>query len=143
MKTRTLIIFVLAGLLVAVFTPHQDVFAGGAEGFGYAADGGTIGDKEVWGVVVLNCAGNAAYGTLRVKSVENCVVAKDAEAFTFTLGCPADEAGFVNLVFFDANLFSGEIVHAVITKVKNFDQNGDIISFDAQIKDYTPPPPSS
>lgn len=91
-------------------------------------------DDVVWGVAVIHCTDNVA--TIRVKKVDsqNCVVATEAVVDTsWAGGClEADELvgeSFAsNISFFD---IQGT---PFISKVKNYKREGDVLSFDTQIK---------
>ena len=111
--------------------------------------GPTTGETEIWGEVVLDCAGPttyANYATLRVKRVVDCDIDTKAVIWTSSLNvCPdggLSETDVLNMVFTTIDLSDMGITGSpIVTKVKNFKReafpNDDIYSFDAQIKGCT------
>ncbi len=86
---------------------------------------------EVWGVIVMDCTNpSAIHGTFRVKAIDNCNVQTEAFAGTWPT-CPESATDPLGVDL--AGPIAG-IANPVITRVKNFHVQGDIVSFDAQIR---------
>jgi hypothetical protein len=100
--------------------------------------GATITGPEIWGVVVLNC--NGGTGTLRVKRVVDCNTETSAGIVTgwpvTPSNCPT-QASQVEGFDVGQSIF-GLPGTAFINKAKNFKKEGDIVSFDAQLKFWLP-----
>ena len=96
---------------------------------------GTIEGPEVWGVVVINCDTGAA--TLRVKRVVDCNVETEVE-FRTGVDCTALTETYVLYQALPGGSLFGDPREPILTKVKNFKKEADAVSFDAQIKFYTP-----
>jgi len=94
---------------------------------------------SMWAVgVIKGCGTGAIIGTLRVKKIEGCDVDTDPQAIT-DITCPLSGS---NILFY--RLPPGSVFgrcpsyEPIITKVKNFKNEGDIVSFDAQIQFVVP-----
>jgi hypothetical protein len=133
MKLRK--ILVIAGIVTAFIlaVPAGQVWAGADTP---PPTSGSIDGPELWGVIVLSGCGGTVNGTLRVKKIENCVVDTEAVALGWT-GCPANASAPLWVQLTGVTLFGDSRV-PIITKVKNFKVQGSVVSFDAQIKFYTP-----
>jgi len=129
-KTLSVSSFLAIGLALMI---SGTVFAGGGP---EPPAGATITGPEIWGVVVMNCDGGT--GTLRVKRVVDCNTQTSAGIVTgwpvTTSNCPIQASeveghniGSIGQVF-------GIPGTAFINKAKNFKKEGNIISFDAQLK---------
>jgi hypothetical protein len=103
--------------------------------------GATITGPEIWGVVVMNCDGGTA--TLRVKRVVDCNTETSAGIITGWPvnpgNCPV-QASQVEGIDIDQIIF-GLPGKAFINKAKNFKKEGNIVSFDAQLKFWLPATP--
>ena len=117
--------------LVAIFL--MPVFP--ALAFEPPPQGGTIVGPELWAVVVLDC-GSKMVATARVKRIVGCVVETQALLFTID-SCISSENDIlyqtISAILFNINL-DPNLLMPIITKVKNLNVNGNIVSFDAQIK---------
>ena len=127
MSIKMRIIGLVIGLALVV--PWSLAWSGG-EGTPPAAG---VSGPEIWGVVVIDCSIERA--TLRVKTIDNCVVETDAflEQWPEAL-CPATVA---QVLWTELSIdLSGMGITGtpIITKVKNFIVKGDVVSFDAQIR---------
>jgi hypothetical protein len=98
----------------------------------------TITGPEIWGVVVINCNATPKYITLRVKRVVDCNTQTEAQVTDQTpwlQTCPTqaqiEGQGLPGTTFF--GITGGS---AFFNKVKNFKNQGGIVSFDAQFKFY-------
>jgi len=125
--------FVMGGLMVALVMGISVVQV-------YAGEPTPPNDTEkiigptMWAVGVVDCdSTNSA--TLRVKKIDGCNVDTDAQSIQVT-GCPTSEADVLN-VRLQSSVF-GLPCQAIITKVKNFKNEGSIVSFDAQIQFVVP-----
>jgi hypothetical protein len=127
-KTLSVSSFLAIGLALMI---SGTVFAGaGPE----PPAGATITGPEIWGVVVLNCNGGTA--TLRVKRVVDCNTQTSAGIVTnwpvTTSNCPTQASQVEG--FSIGQSFFGIPGTAFINKAKNFNKEGNIVSFDAQFK---------
>jgi len=143
MNRRTLLMMVTLMAVITMLGSAPKVMAGGEPGSG----GERIIGPTMWGVGVIDGSGSAPYNaTFRVKIIEDCVVKTK----------PLNQENMIDLIITEPNLppienlpdeaddilgvriESGVIFDlpcvGVITKVKNFEQNGDLISFDAQVQ---------
>ena len=126
---------------LAVFGIGGQSFAGGPEN--NAPGTGNISGPELWGEIVYDS--NAGVASLRVKRIVDC----DVQTLAFlspnwNLGSITDvQTQLINLklgvTLFDINPDPNNPA-AIITKVKNFKQEGNtgLYSWDAQIKFWTP-----
>jgi hypothetical protein len=123
------------GVTLVVLMWGSTVFAGGGP---EPPAGATITGPEIWGVVVMNCDGGT--GTLRVKRVVDCNTETSAGIVTgwpVTISnCPT-QASQVEGFDIGQSVF-GIPGTAFINKAKNFKKEGNIISFDAQLKFWLP-----
>jgi hypothetical protein len=127
--------FLIGGLMVALITaiPGAFVFAGEPAP---PSDAEKIIGPTMWAVGVVECdSTNAA--TLRVKKIDGCNVDTDAQSVGSITACPASEADVINVRLLQGSVF-GLPCEAIITKVKNFKNEGSIASFDAQIQFVVP-----
>lgn len=136
---RNLKVSIMALLGVLVFSAL--VFAGSGEP---VADKGAVAPPEAWGVIVADFSEPAAaVVTIRVKRVVDCAVQTDVRTIfgTCTPGtdCYDQASDFLYLCLPGLNLFNGAIPNPVITKIKNPTPDGNVLSFDAQIMNYTGP----
>lgn len=92
---------------------------------------------QMWAVGVVDCGG-ASVATLRVKKIEDCNVDTDPQTQSVT-GCPANEADILYQRLATGSVFSLPC-EPIITKVKNFKTDGNLVSFDAQIQFLTTDP---
>ncbi len=129
MNIKNIFIAVAVASLFMISMPAGKVWAG-AEG-GQPPTGGISG-PELWGTVVIDCA--AKWATLRVKCVVDCNVETAAVSMSW-LTCPTTEKSPLYLVLTGVDLTSMGITGTpVITKVKNFKIEGNVASFDVQIR---------
>lgn len=135
---KCLYIALAAALALLVMVPP--VFAGG--GIEPPPPGATITGPEIWGVVVMNCpSGGDIFATVRVKRVVDCNTETEAKADPAwpAVDCPAAVADVEGQSLKpDGTTFFGLPGTAFINKVKNFKKQGDVVSFDAQFKFWTP-----
>ena len=130
MKNKKRLIGLVIGLVLVLSWSFS--WAGG-EGQPPAAG---VSGPEIWGVVVIDCLQGQA--SLRVKTINNCVV--DTDAFlSLWLQCPSTVSEILWFIMDPQaiNLTAMGITGApIITKVKNFElkNGGDLVSFDAQIR---------
>ena len=73
------------------------------------------------------------YATLRVKKIDDCNVDTAAQTMVVT-GIPLSEADILNVRLTKGSLFGLPNCTPIITKVKNFKIENNLVSFDAQIK---------
>jgi hypothetical protein len=127
------------GTILVVLLWSGTVFAGASPE--PVPPGSTITGPEIWGVVVIDCA--SGNGTIRVKRVVDCNTdtATKAGPWPVTTGtCPtkvADVEGFslpAGTSFFVPPIAGT----AFVNKAKNFKNEGNIVSFDAQFKFWLP-----
>jgi hypothetical protein len=131
MKTKHIFFSALVVSLVAILMAAGQVGAG-SEGKLPPGSEATISGPEIWGVVVLDCSRDMA--TLRVKRINNCDVETEAVMVPWVT-CPVTAADPVNVYLDGVNLTSMGIAQTpIITKVKNFEIQGNIASFDVQIR---------
>jgi hypothetical protein len=130
--------FLIVGLMVALVMgiSAAQVYAGEpAPG----ADEKIIG-PTMWAVGVVDCS-STPFGTLRVKKIDGCNVDEDALSGEGTeLGitvCPENAAQVLYARLPQGSVFGLQCV-PIITKVKNFKNEGSIVSFDAQIQFVVP-----
>jgi len=108
------------------------VLAGG--GFEPPPPNATITGPEIWGVIVIYCGGNN-WATVRVKRVVDCNVETQALVEPgWNLGCPATAAAIEGQSLPVGTTFFGITGTAFINKVKNFNNQGNVVSCDAQFK---------
>jgi hypothetical protein len=90
----------------------------------------------MWAVGVCDKTA-APYATLRVKKIKDCDVDTDPVKIIQLPSCPASEA---NIMYYrlDTGSVFGLPCEPIITKVKNFKADGDLVSFDAQIQFVVP-----
>jgi hypothetical protein len=96
---------------------------------------------EMWAVGIITDLGSGIVATLRVKKIEGCNVDTDPQIET---NLPALPQSSTDIIWF--RLESGSVFglcpiaghQPIITKVKNFKNEGSIVSFDAQIKFVVP-----
>ena len=131
-------ILLMAGLIAmfALLVPAGQVLAGGDPPISADLGAGSIQGPELWGVIVMDCSTTgSAPVTLRVKRIVDCNV-ETAATVGFFFNCPNVASDIpANALLTGISLFdiSGT---PVITKVKNFNRQGDACSFDVQIKFY-------
>jgi hypothetical protein len=129
------------GTILVVLLWSGMVFAGGGP---EPPAGATITGPEIWGVVVMNC--NGGTGTLRVKRVVDCNTETSAGIVTgwpvTPSNCPTQASGPNGVEGHNIGQIGQSIFGipgtAFINKAKNFNKEGDIISFDAQLKFWLP-----
>ncbi len=134
----------LYGLLAVTILLFGQVAAWAGTGWTEPPIGGEFVGPELWAVVVIDCSQAGDPGTLRLKRVVDCNVETLAFAGNIGVSCPsnAQEAEQISLTL-DLSSWSlppAGATDTVITKVKNFRSDGDIVSFDAQIKFFMPNP---
>jgi len=137
---RTIKICLFAGLLaiLTLLMPCSHVMGGG--GLEPPA-GATITGPEIWGVVVINCVSGEELATVRVKRVVGCNVETEALVEpSWTLGCPANAAALEGQSLLPGTTFFGITGTAFINKVTNFNNQGNVVSCDAQFKFWLPAP---
>ena len=131
---KTLIIVGLAAIFFAMSLGSQ-AYAGG--GIDPPAGCNNILGPEIWGVVVMDCTKTAF--TLRVKRIVDCNVETFSSVDTTSeYTCPATETDPIHTAFPGQSFFPGIAGYPIITKVKNFQIDGDSVSFDAQFKFCNP-----
>ena len=107
-------------------------------------DGAVAVEPGFWGVVVINCGEAPIEGSMRLKRIVDCIV--ETKAFDgpiLGMACPASREVLLGL-WVDVDL-SGWVpldayAGAWVTNVKNFKIEGDLVSFDVQLKAYKPGP---
>jgi len=137
---RTIKICLFAGLLaiLTLLMPCSQVLGGG--GFEPPPPGATITGPEIWGVIVIYCGGNN-WATVRAKRVVDCNVETEALVEpSWTLGCPATAAAIEGQSLLPGTTFFGITGTAFINKVTNFNNQGNVVSCDAQFKFWLPAP---
>jgi hypothetical protein len=128
--------FLVGGLMAALIiaTPGLSVFA-----MEPAPDPEVekIIGPTMWAVCVINTEGGAA--TLRVKKIDDCNVDTDPQVATVPV------AGLSESTILYYRLTEGvfpsdfeSTCTPIITKVKNYKEDGDLVSFDAQIQFVVP-----
>jgi hypothetical protein len=129
MNIKNMFIAVTVASLLMISIPAGKVWAGSE---GSQPPAGGISGPELWGTVVVDCA--AKWATLRVKRVVDCNVDTAAVSISW-LTCPSTEKSPMYLVLTGVDLTSMGIPGTpVITKVKNFSAQGNVYSFDVQIR---------
>ncbi len=90
----------------------------------------------MWAVGVVDCSTSTPFYTLRVKKIEGCNVETAPLSATGTLGgvtaCPTSPQQVLNYQLPPGSLFGYDCT-PIVTKVKNWEPQTDIVSFDAQI----------
>ena len=138
MNLKKMLLIVGWVAVLAVITPVAQGMAGaGPEPVPGTA---TIGTTEIWGVTVISCyASPPNFGIVRVKRVVDCNIETQVLVEpNWTFGCPANEAAIENQSLPAGTTFFGIPGTAFFSKVKNFKKEGDIVTFDAQFKFWTP-----
>ena len=133
---KTKLFIGLAAILTAVslLIPCSQALAGA--GPEPPPEGAIFEGPEIWGVVVVYCAPSLTddIATVRFKRVIDCEVETETLVdIAWSLGCPPDAAGAVGQSLPEGTTVFGKAT-PYITKVKNFYQEGNIVSFDAQFK---------
>ncbi len=128
MVRKSLLILVCVAMMVLAGSAFTAMAGGGPEPPAEAV----ILDDVVWGVAVIHCTGGVA--TIRVKKVDsqNCVVATEAVVDTAWEGGCETEDQLIGESF-GISFFNIQGT-PFISKVKNYKKEGNILSFDAQIK---------
>ena len=130
-RKRLLILTLL--MTIAIFGPAASLFA--AEPPASGANAEKIIGPTMWAVGIVDCNTNAA--KIRIKKIEGCNV--DTQAVNETSlqiilsACPESESEIV-YTRFKLNEVFGLPCEAIVTKVKNYTEDGDLVSFDAQIQ---------
>jgi len=92
---------------------------------------------EMWAVGVVDCSGTIPFATLRVKKVDDCEVKTDPLSGTGDVlgfsGCPLTETDVLYVRLPVGSVFDLPC-EPIISKVKNFKNEGSVVSFDCQIK---------
>jgi len=135
---KTVLVVGLMVLFSLLAAAPQVLAAGGPEPPANAI----IQDGELWGIVVVYCsAGSQDFAVVRVKRVVNCNVETQTlvdPAWVF--GCSNDPTAPLNWDLPAGTTFFDITGTPFIAKVKNFKQDGDAYSFDAQFKFWLPGP---
>jgi len=127
---KTMRVILMMSLLAIFLLPVAQVLAGGEP----PPTTGTIQGPELWGVFVFDC--NTSTMNVRIKRVVNCQVETQALVVS-SQNCPTDETQplweTLEIQLFDINQDPATLT-PIITKVKNFKTEVNVVSFDAQIK---------
>lgn len=147
MQTGKIILIVSVAFVFGVLFPCVPALSGSGEAIPVDPSSTDVQPPEAWGVIVADFSSQAAaVVTVRVKRVVNCAVETDVRtivgpctpATTSDPGDCYDQASdFLYLCLPGLNLFNGAIPNPVITKIKNPTPDGSVLSFDAQIMNYT------
>jgi hypothetical protein len=87
---------------------------------------------EMWGVVVIDGTVSPIRATLRVKKVDGCNIDTDPQTAEMT-SSPVTAGDVLYFRLAPGSVF-GLSCQPIITKVKNFKVDDDLVSFDCQIK---------
>jgi hypothetical protein len=127
---KMLLIVGLAAIFLTMSLGSQAYAGGGIDPPAWCT---TIQGPELWGVVIMDNASGAS--TLRVKRIVDCNVETFASVDpTWPADFPDDAGDPIHWAFQGVSFFSDISGSAIITKVKNFQTDGTVISFDAQFK---------
>jgi hypothetical protein len=150
-KARLLMIGLIAVLSIFLSAPHVLAGEPAPDLSQYKIIGPTM-----WAVGVVDCS-NVPFSTLRVKKIEDCDVDTAtlslAGAFQGITGCPGSAQQVLYYTLAPGSLFGlSTECEPIITKIKNWKDEGTAVSFDAQINflvdinyagtECTPPPPT-
>ena len=127
------LIFGLMAMTVILAAPGHVLAGAGPE----PPAGATITGPEIWGVLVISCDSGNEVATVRVKRVVNCETFTEAKIWpAWPWGCPNVAADLVDKGFDPASgeTFFGLTGTPFITKVKNFERAGNLVSCDVQFK---------
>jgi len=133
-RKRLLILTLL--MTIAIFGPAASLFSAEPPASGVNAE--KIIGPTMWAVCVLDCTNPIdARANIRIKKIEGCdvdtqAVSKSSLTIPIT-ACPPPEGELVH-VRFNASAIFGLPCQAIVTKVKNYKLDGDLVSFDAQIQ---------
>jgi len=92
----------------------------------------------MWAVGIVNCNGLSA--TLRVKKIDDCIVDTDPQTADLTV-CPEQPSDILYYKLPQGSVFNkcnSPNHQPIITKVKNFKIDNNLVSFDAQINFVVP-----
>jgi hypothetical protein len=133
MRIKNIFLFIGFVALLMFSVAAAPALAGG--GFEPPPPGATILGPEIWGVIVIYCGGNDL-ATVRVKRVVDCNVETDALVEpNWALGCPANASVLEGQSLLPGTTFFGLTDRtAFINKVKNFNNQGTVVSCDVQFK---------
>ena len=131
---KMLLIVGLAAIFLAMSLGSQAYAGGGIDPPAWCT---TIQGPELWGVIIMDNASGVS--ALRVKRIVDCNVQTFASVDpSWQADFPDDAGDPIHWAFQGVSFFSDIQGSAIITKVKNFQTDGTIISFDAQFKFCAP-----
>ena len=134
MVKKTVLILVLM-MMTVISSPAALVF--GAEPPPDNSSFKIVG-PTMWAVGI--CDGDHGLATLRVKKIEDCDVDTDPQSASLN-ACPTQASDVLNYKLPQGSVFgrcNSEGYQPIITKVKNFKTDGNLVSFDAQIMFVVP-----
>jgi hypothetical protein len=134
MKIKKVGLLVVSIMGLIVMGISSQALAGA--GFEPPPPGAIYEGPEFWGTIVMKCFPglNNDYVAVRFKKVVDCDVETEARFETGgLLECPADESEVLNQSLPEGTVVFGKST-PYITNVKNFEIEGDVVSFDAQFK---------